>query len=236
MRLLLERSEHRASRAALGPVPAGVLVAWTAVVGTLIAISYAANALSPRVANRDVLYEYETAFGSLVVYAVMAVLVLMIARPLSREAMGFRRPVSWLRAVWLTLGSLGLIWGLGALLDGYLAAGEEQGLLPDGWDSSRAGAYAANFAVIAVVAPLVEETTYRGLGFAAVGAVTGPAVAILVTGLSFGLAHGLVLALPVLAALGVALAWLRWQTMSIYPPIAAHALFNAAALVAAVTV
>lgn len=135
MRLLLERSDHGASRAALGPVPAGVLAAWTAVVGTLIAISYAANV-----------------------------------------------------------------------------------------------------AVIAVVAPLVEETTYRGLGSAAVGAVTGPALAILVTGLSFGLAHGLVLALPVLAALGVALAWLRWQTMSIYPPIAAHALFNTAALVAAVTV
>lgn len=60
-------------------------------------------------------------------------------------------------------------------------------------------------------------------------------VAITVTPLAFGLSHGLVIALPVLTIFGAILAWLRWRTDSLYPPIVLHALFNAAALLAAVT-
>ena len=41
--------------------------------------------------------------------------------------------------------------------------------------------------------------------------------AILITGVAFGLAHGLVLGLPVLAFFGITLGWLRWQTGSVYP-------------------
>ena len=42
---------------------------------------------------------------------------------------------------------------------------EEQGLVPDGWDSSRAGAFVAFFLAVTFLAPSVEELTYRGLGF-----------------------------------------------------------------------
>ena len=59
--------------------------------------------------------------------------------------------------------------------------------------------------------------------------------AILVTGVAFGLAHGLVLGLPVLSIFGITLGWLRWQTGSVYPGMVVHALFNAAALAAAVS-
>ena len=58
--------------------------------------------------------------------------------------------------------------------------------------------------------------------------------AILITGLAFGLAHGLVLGLPVLSVFGITLGWLRWKTGSVYPGMCVHALFNAAALAAAV--
>ena len=51
------------------------------------------------------------------------------------------------------------------LLETVLNAGEEQGLVPDEWDSSKAGAYALNFVAVAVIAPIVEELTYRGLGY-----------------------------------------------------------------------
>ena len=54
------------------------------------------------------------------------------------------------------------------------------------------------------------------------------------TGVAFGLAHGLVLGLPVLAIFGVTLGWLRWQTGSVYPGMIVHGLFNAMALAAAV--
>ena len=51
----------------------------------------------------------------------------------------------------------------------------------------------------------------------------------------FGLAHGLVEALPILVALGVGLAYLRARTDSLYPGFVVHALFNAIALTLAVT-
>ena len=49
-------------------------------------------------------------------------------------------------------------------------------------------------------------------------------------------AHGLVIALPVLTIFGLILGWLRLRTDSLFPPIILHAIFNGAALVAAVLI
>ena len=57
----------------------------------------------------------------------------------------------------------------------------------------------------------------------------------MITGLAFGLAHGLVLGLPVLTIFGITLGWLRWKTGSVYPGMVVHGIFNGAALLAAVT-
>lgn len=219
-----------------GEVSRRKLVAWAALVGTLILLAYAGNAAGADPPD-DVLYEYSTAIAVLVQYAIMTAIVLLISRGLARETIGFRRPsTSWPRAAALTVASLLGIWAASWVLDLFLEAGEEQGLVPDSWDPNRAGAFIANFVVIAGVAPIVEETTYRGLGFAAVRSSYGPLAAVLVTGIAFGLSHGLLLALPVLTLFGVMLAWLRWKTDSLYPPIALHALFNGAALLTAVTI
>ena len=56
-------------------------------------------------------------------------------------------------------------------LFGDLSPTEEQGLVPDGWDSSRAGAFVAFFVVVTFIAPAVEELTYRGLGISLLAAV-----------------------------------------------------------------
>ena len=55
-----------------------------------------------------------------------------------------------------------------------------------------------------------------------------------VTGLLFGLAHGLLVALPVLTFFGFAIGWLRWRSDSIYPPMLLHATFNGTALILSV--
>jgi hypothetical protein len=111
---------------------------------------------------------------------------------------------------------------------------EEQGLVPDGWDSSRAGAFVAFFLVVTFVAPTVEELTYRGLGLSLL-APYGTGLAILLTGVLFGAAHGLVIALPVLAVFGIVVGWLRVRTESIYPPMLLHATFNGTALLVSVS-
>ena len=112
--------------------------------------------------------------AALIQYALIAGVVAFAARGIPPATLGFIRPGSWLRAGGLTIASLLAIWIAGAGLNVFLKAGEEQGLVPDEWDSSRAGPFLANFVVIAVVAPIVEETTYRGLGFAAVADRLGP--------------------------------------------------------------
>ena len=212
------------------------LVAWAALVTVLAALSYAANLADSGDPPDDFLYRWSSAIGGLIQYAIILAVMLAIANAVSPATIGLAPPRSWRRAAGLVAASLVAIWVIGAILNVFLEAGEEQGLVPDSWDSSRAAPFVANFVVVAGVAPVVEELTYRGVGFAAVRDTFGVGAAIGVTALAFGLAHGLVVALPVLTIFGLILAWLRAQTDSIYPTIALHALFNGIALIAAVTV
>jgi membrane protease YdiL (CAAX protease family) len=217
-------------------VPRSRLVGWAIFVGVLALISYAANFASEGDTPDDLLYRWSTAVGGIVQYAIVLAIVLALCRGLAPETLGLVRPASWRRAAGLLFVALVAIWIIGAVLNIFLKAGEEQGLVPNGWDSGRAVPFAANFVVVAVVAPIVEELTYRGLGFAAVRDAFGAAAAVAVTAIAFGLAHGLVVALPVLTIFGGILAWLRLKTASLYPSIILHAVFNGAALIAAVAV
>lgn len=228
-------AEHSQSSERIGAQPNRALTGWIALVSTLIVLAYVSNLASPGPPATDILFKYSSAVGALVQYTLIIGAVAFVSRGVPIRALGFCRPRSWWRAGALTIASLLAIWVIGAGLNLFLKAGAEQGLVPDRWDSSRAGAFLANFIVIAVVAPIAEETTYRGLGFAVIGDRSGQISAIGVTALAFGLAHGLVVALPVLTIFGVLLAWLRSRTESIYPPIILHALFNSTALIAAVT-
>jgi membrane protease YdiL (CAAX protease family) len=214
----------------------GRLIAWCGFVAALAALGYAARFADSEGPANDVLFKWSTAIGGAIQYLFMAAVAIAIGRPLGRTALGLHRPASWGRAGALVIGSLVAVLGAGAILGRFLKAGEEQGLVPDGWDGSRAAPFVANFVVVALFAPLVEEYVFRGVGLSLISSVSGPAVAVLATGLAFGLAHGLVVALPVLSLFGAILGWLRWKTASLYPPMILHGIFNAGALIAAVTV
>jgi CAAX protease family protein len=219
----------------LTEVPRARLVGWAILVGALALLSYAAR-LGDGDTPDDVLYRWSTAVAGLIQYALILALVLLLARGLAPSTLGLQRPRSWPGAAGRLVAALVAIWIIGFVLDLFLKAGEEQGLVPDEWDSGSAAPFVANFVVVALVAPFVEELTYRGLGYGAVRDAFGVVAAILVTAIAFGLAHGLVVALPVLTIFGAILAWLRYTTDSIYPPMLLHAVFNGAALIAAVTV
>jgi hypothetical protein len=185
----------------------------------------------------DYAYRYSSSIGAVVVYAFALGIILLISYGLDRRrAFGLRRPASWPRALGYAL--LGLIAIYVATYVYVTATGtdpsEEQGLVPAEWDSSRIVPFALFFLSVSVVAPIVEELTYRGIGFSLL-APYGVWVAILVTGVLFGLAHGLLEALPILAAFGVALGWIRARTSSIYPCMALHGFFNAVAVIVSVS-
>jgi membrane protease YdiL (CAAX protease family) len=211
------------------------LVTWAGLVALLALLGYASR-LEGGSPSPDALYRYDTAVGGIVVYAILLAVLLWIARGLPwREFFALHRPASWPRALGLAAaGYVAILVGASLILIAFRAQ-DEQGLTPDAWDSSRAGAYAANFVAVAFVGPIVEELMYRGAGMSLL-ARWGAPVAVAVTALGFGLGHGLVLALPALVYFGVVTALLRLKTNSIYPCMIVHCAFNATSLILSVAV
>ncbi|HEX7254500.1 MAG TPA: type II CAAX endopeptidase family protein [Gaiellaceae bacterium] len=207
------------------------LVAWWVLVGTLILVGFLSAAAAEDEDRGNAVYEYQFGIGGIVIYCLLIGIVLLIARGLDlREAFALRRPSSWKRAGALTLGLLVAVFIVGVILEAIFHAGEEQGLDPAGWQPDRAGALALSFLAIAVAAPLAEELTFRGLGYYLLSQF-GHWAAILITGLTFALAHGLIVGIPVFFVIGAGLAYLRYRTNSLVPPILVHMAFNGLQLV-----
>ena len=187
-------------------VPRPRLVGWAILVTALAALSYAANLADTGDTPDDLLFRWSSAVGGLVQYAIILAIVLLIARGIAPATLGLTRPAAWTSAVGRIAAALVAIWVIGAALNPFLPAGKEQGLVPDKWDPGHAAPFLANFIVVAAVAPVVEELTYRGLGFAAVRDAFGNGPAVVVTAIAFGLAHDLFIALPVLTIFNLILA------------------------------
>lgn len=212
----------------------GRLAAWVGLVGAISAIGYASRFSGAR-PERDAVYHWDTAVSELVLFAVIASIVFAIAAGTDwRRLLALRPPRSWRQAVGIGIAVIVAVGILGQLLDPVLHAGREQGLAPHGWRAGHAAPFAANVLALAVVGPIVEELTFRGLGFGLLERY-GRRAAILLVGIAFGVWHGLVEALPILVALGIGLAYVRARADSVYPTIVLHSAFNAVALAVAVT-
>ena len=213
------------------------LVFWAVFVGLIAAANYAARfagssgGSSKGVSHQEV-YSYATFAGGTVIYAIWLGIVLLIV--VDRwELLALRSPRGWGRA--LGLGVLVIVgifaWeGVISRLPLPQSPGKEQGITNVHWEPQHAGAFAANFVLFAVIAPFVEELTFRGSGQSLLRFL-GRWASIVLVGVAFGLAHGLLEALLVLVPFGIALAWLRDRTGSVVPGMLVHAFFNAAALV-----
>jgi membrane protease YdiL (CAAX protease family) len=211
----------------------GRLLGWTVLVAALTILGYASRAAGGKPPD-NAAYQYSSAIGGFVQYGIILAIVLAIARPDWRPLLALRAPSSYTRAVAGALTAFVLVYAVAAIVSTYSSPGREQGLTPEKWDASRVTPYVVNFVVFVAVAPAVEELTFRGLGYSLLEPL-GRWPAILWIGVAFGLAHGLVDALPILIAFGAGLAWIRSQTDSVYPGMVVHATFNAIALIAAVT-
>jgi membrane protease YdiL (CAAX protease family) len=220
----------------------GPLIAWLVFVGMLVLIAYAGRLTGAETPD-DVAYQWSSSILGFIQYwffLAVIVAIALISKMELREAFALRPPRSWPRALGLAMLALGVIY-VGAFvyeqvlsLFGDWSATDEQGLVPQGWDSSRAAPFIAFFLVVTLLAPIVEELTYRGLGISLLEP-WGAAVAVLVTGVLFGGAHGLIVGFPVLAFFGIVIGWLRVRTDSVFPGMILHATFNGIALIAAVS-
>jgi membrane protease YdiL (CAAX protease family) len=209
------------------------LVLWGALVALLIALSYGTRATSGK-PDPNVLYQWTSVANGLIQDGFLLLLVLAIAG-FSARRLALRRPLSVKGAIgWMVLAVVA-IYVFELVYSAFTHPGNEQGLTPSHWEPRHAAAYVANGAVICLFVPFVEELTFRGLGYTLLERF-GRWTAIVVVGLVFGLAHGLVVSLPVIAVFGGVLAWIRARTDSVLPGMAVHGAFNLIALVAAVTI
>jgi len=212
------------------------LICWLALVGSVSLLEYIARFSSSSQgsnSSRDEVYRYSTFASGLVFYGVILGVVLAIAHDRT-DLLALRRargPV--VPRVMAILAAI-FLWEFVVLLLPIRNPGNEQGLTPTHWESGHAGAFAANLLLFVIVAPVVEELTFRGLGQSLLLQFTGRWPSIVLIGILFGLWHGLVQALLVLIPFGAGLAYLRDRTNSVVPGMVLHALFNATALAVAV--
>ncbi|MGH9121218.1 MAG: lysostaphin resistance A-like protein [Acidimicrobiales bacterium] len=87
---------------------------------------------------------------------------------------------------------------------------------------------------LALGAPIVEELFFRGLLLRALLYRLPVPAAIAISALAFGLAHFEAVQFAGLAVFGAVLGWLAWRTARLAPGMAAHAAFNASAVIATV--
>ena len=210
------------------------LIAWTSFVAVFASLSYALRFTEGK-PPKDLLYRWATVESGLIQFAVIGLIIYAIAGLGNRRQLfALRRPTSWWKALGIGVAIVIGMTLLTLLLEPVLHPGREQGVTPDVWRPDHAAQYVANGLVICVVGPIVEELTFRGLGYSLLVRY-GRWTAIVLVGVAFGLAHGLVQAFPFLAALGAGLAYLRSRVDSVYPGMIIHGLFNATALTVAVS-
>jgi membrane protease YdiL (CAAX protease family) len=134
--------------------------------------------------------------------------------------------LGWMAGAYVAYIALGQLWA--QIVDAHA-----EDKLPDslGADESTA-ALVAVCVVVTVIAPIAEETFFRGYFFGALRNWRGVWPAALITGAVFGGIHvgsAPVVFLVPLAILGFMLCIVRWKTGSLLPCIALHAMNNALA-------
>ncbi len=151
-------------------------------------------------------------------------------------ALGFRRTSPWKAWLWAWGGILLLpaaVIGT-ALLQSALTgrpAQSENPVLGLFVDERGLLARLLMFICVAIFAPLVEEGLFRGALYGALRSVIGPAGAVILSSIAFGLVHFDPNALASLALIGAAAAILREVTGNLWASVILHGLWNGATVV-----
>ena len=141
-------------------------------------------------------------------------------------ALGFRPARLWT----IVLGAVGaLVVSVAVTQFGIEPEGVKQAM-----DVARTPAlFVASLAVMALLAPLVEEAVFRGLLYGWLAGRWGTTIAWLISSILFAAAHVELAHIILVLPLGLWFGWLRQRTDSLWPSLVAHIANNSLAVVAA---
>ncbi|GIL83128.1 hypothetical protein Vretifemale_11937 [Volvox reticuliferus] len=147
----------------------------------------------------------------------------------------FSRPRGW--AFWALLGMVASPAVVGSVAALMSAVGYEQVVGGKGTVDGVAGmidldlpTYLSLLAVTGVLAPVLEETVFRGFLLTSLTRFMPTWAAVVASSVSFGLAHLSTRDLPVLSALGLLLGWSYVRSRNLLTPIVIHGAWNSAVL------
>jgi membrane protease YdiL (CAAX protease family) len=217
------------------PDDRGRLVGWAAAIGVFSILAYLVRFTAEgQDTTSEPLYLWSSAVAGVIQFGIFVGLVLLLARgrPLL-EYLAIRRPTSWGVSARICGLLLVGVWLIGLLTRPFIDPGAEQGLVPTEWEPSRAAPFAANFIVVAVLGPVVEEVVFRGLGYTLLEPF-GRRLAIVGSAFAWALSHGLVEGFAIIFVFGLGLGYLRGRVNSIVPGMILHIFFNSLVLLIAV--
>jgi membrane protease YdiL (CAAX protease family) len=145
------------------------------------------------------------------------------------EQFGLRRVTHVGRAVGWAAAVFAAFWIVTIVLTLVFGQPDEQALVTDLKDQDSLVTLIAFGLVLCLLAPIAEELFFRGFMYTILAPRLGPIWAALLVGTLFGLGHAIgaePIAVIALSAFGIGLCVLYWQTQSIIPCMALHALNN----------
>jgi membrane protease YdiL (CAAX protease family) len=144
------------------------------------------------------------------------------------EMWGYRKPGKAI--FWTVPLGLAVVQAVGLLYAYVVPNTKEQSVVSD---FPRTGGGVLLFVLLAcVIAPLFEETFFRGFLFQGFASSVGPLWGAVLSGALFSLSHQQLDIFVPLFALGLVLAWVFYRTRSLWATIACHSAFNAIAVAA----
>jgi sodium transport system permease protein len=163
------------------------------------------------------------------------VLVLLYVRVDLRSALSLR-PFRW-----ATLPAMSLIWiGMLVLVNLYAQWQQEYVPVPESYEGMMRDLFRTDGSVtratvlllaVALSPAICEEVLFRGAILSGLRTAFSPLIAVLITGVLFGLMHLSVSSILPTAMLGVAMGYIVVRSGSIYPAMLFHLLNNSAAVV-----
>ncbi len=141
-------------------------------------------------------------------------------------ALGFRA-VGWRPVLWGTLGTAAVSIAVSQL------GIEPQGVKQAMKIAQDPASLLVGLALLAGLAPLVEELIFRGLLYGWLAGRWGGGIAVIGSSLAFAAAHVELAHVILVLPLGLMFGWLRWRSGSLWPSLVAHMANNGLAVAAA---